>query len=84
MNTPTIETKRLILRKFTENDLDALYEIYSDEAVNTFLPWFPLKTTEEAKTFRMYQLNLDGNGDRVYNKYWDTSAVHFIETAANL
>lgn len=197
MNTPTIETKRLILKKFTENDLDALYEIYSDEAVNTFLPWFPLKTTEEAKTFfkthyarnyaletaynyavcikendlpigyvnvgaadgydlgyglreafwhqgmiteackavverlkkdgipyitathdvnnprsggvmarlgmkyqysyeeqwqpkdilvtfRMYQLNLDGNEDRVYNKYWDTSAVHFIETAANL
>lgn len=30
-------------------------------------------------TFRMYQLNLDGNENRVYKKYWDTSAVHFIE-----
>ena len=30
-------------------------------------------------TFRMYQLNLDGNESRVYKKYWDTSAVHFIE-----
>ena len=31
-------------------------------------------------TFRMYQLNLDGNEDRVYNKYWDASSVRFIET----
>ena len=30
-------------------------------------------------TFRMYQLNLDGNLERVYKKYWDTSAVHFVE-----
>ena len=26
--------------------------------------------------FRMYQLNLDGNEDRVYRKYWDISPVH--------
>ena len=31
-------------------------------------------------TFRLYQLNLDGNSDRVYKKYWDNSAVHFVET----
>lgn len=29
--------------------------------------------------FRMYQLNLDGNTDSVYRKYWDTSENHFIE-----
>lgn len=29
--------------------------------------------------FRMYQLNLDGSADRVYWKYWDESAVHFVE-----
>ena len=193
MNTPAIETGRLILRKFTENDLEAFYQIYSDEEVNTFLPWFPLKTMEEARRFyenscetkyreknaynyavclkkdnipigyinvsmdnsfdfgyglrkefwhrgiiteagkavveqlrkdgipyitathdvnnprsggvmkqldmkyqysyeeqwqpkdfpvifRMYQLNLDGNEDRVYHKYWNISAVHFVET----
>ena len=195
MNTPAIETERLILRKFTENDLEAFYQIYSDEEVNTFLPWFPLKTMEEARRFyenscetkyreknaynyavclkkdnipigyinvsmdnsfdfgyglrkefwhrgiiteagkavveqlrkdgipyitathdinnprsggvmkqlgmkyqysyeeqwqpkdfpvifRMYQLNLDGNEDRVYDKYWNISAVHFVETEA--
>ena len=172
MNTPTIETKRLRLRKFTEDDMEALYKIYSDEEVNKFLPWFALKNMEEAYqffleryaakysepqayayaiclkndnypigyikvdmeageaiitqvqkdglpyitathdrnnprsggvmknvgmqyqysyeeqwqpkdilvTFRMYQLNLDKNTERVYKKYWDTSSVHFIET----
>ena len=30
-------------------------------------------------TFRMYQLNLDGETERVYKKYWENSKVHFIE-----
>lgn len=192
MNTPTLETERLILRRFTENDLEALYQICSDVEVNRFLPWFPLKSMAETRaffeeryaakyaqpqayayaiclkkdnrpigyikvdmeehhdfgyglrkefwhcgimteagravvgqvkgdglpyitathdrnnphsggvmknvgmrycysyeeqwqpkdilvTFRMYQLNLDGEEGRVYRKYWDTSAVHFVE-----
>ena len=29
-------------------------------------------------TFRMYQLNLDGQEERVYRKYWD-KYPHFIE-----
>lgn len=51
MNTPQIETERLILRKFTETDLEALYRIYSDAEVNRFLPWFPLKSMAEAASF---------------------------------
>ena len=193
-NTPALETERLILRKFNINDLKALFAIYKAEDVNTYLPWFPLKSLEEAKTFyeekyagsyrqprgyryaiclksdlvpvgyvhvtmddshdlgyglskefwhkgivteagkavieqlekdgipyitathdvknprsggvmkqlgmsyqysyeeqwqpkdilvtfRMYQLNLDGENQRVYKKYWDHSRVHFIERA---
>ena len=192
MNTPTLETERLRLRKFPADDMEAIYQIYSDEVVNQFLPWYPIDSIEEAKkfyeeryaskyvqpqayayaiclktddhpigyikvdmeehhdfgyglrrefwhqglvteagkaviaqvkkdglpyitathdrnnprsggvmrnvgmkyqysyeeqwqpknflvTFRMYQLNLDGNTDRVYKKYWDQSAAHFIE-----
>ena len=30
-------------------------------------------------TFRMYQLNLDGQEDRVYEKYWNLYKTHFIE-----
>lgn len=191
-NTPPLETERLILRRFTEEDTEALYQIYSDREVNRFLPWFPVKSLEEAKicfaeryaakyamprayayaiclkednqpigyinvemeepydlgyglkkefwhqgivteagraliaqaerdglpyltathdrnnprsggvmrnlgmvyqysyeeqwqpkdipvVFRMYQLNLNGSKARVYRKYWDTSAVHFVE-----
>lgn len=51
MNTPRIETNRLILRKFTKDDIAALYEIYRDEEVNRFLPWFPLRSMEEAVVF---------------------------------
>lgn len=51
VNTPTLETERLILRKFTEADINAMFEIYRDEDVNRFLPWFPLTSLEEAKLF---------------------------------
>lgn len=51
MNTPTLNTERLILRKFTENDLLALFAIYRDKDTNIYLPWFPVKTIEEAKLF---------------------------------
>ncbi len=67
MNTPTLETKRLILRKFIENDLKALYKIYSDKEVNTFLPWFPLKTIEEAKMFYENQFVSKYNQKIAYN-----------------
>lgn len=48
-NTPELETSRLMLRKFTKDDIDALFAIYSDRDVNTFLPWFPIQTRDEAK-----------------------------------
>ena len=192
MNTPTLETDRLILRRFSEEDINALFLILKNEEVNTFLPWYPIKSIDETRKFykeryadkyqqpqayayaiclksdnvpigyikvdmeehhdfgyglrkefwhqgivseagkavvaqvkrdglpyitathdrnnprsgnvmrnvgmkyqysfeeqwqpknivvifRMYQLNLDGQEDRVYKKYWDTSAVHFVE-----
>ncbi len=50
-NSPTLTTKRLLLRKFTEGDIEALFQIYSDEEVNKFLPWFPLKSIEQAQQF---------------------------------
>ncbi|MBD5393892.1 MAG: GNAT family N-acetyltransferase [Lachnospiraceae bacterium] len=50
-NTPALETERLVLRQFTENDIEALFRIFSDEEVNTFLPLFPFKTMEDAKAY---------------------------------
>ena len=51
MNTPELKTERLILRKFTDRDINALFLILKDEEVNTFLPWLPVKNMEEAKSF---------------------------------
>ena len=50
MNNPKLETEKLILIKFTQDDLYALYEIYSDRDVNKFLPWFPLENEGEVKS----------------------------------
>ena len=50
-NTPTLLTERLVLRKFTEGDLGALFALLRDEEVNDFLPWFPAGTPEDARRF---------------------------------
>ena len=41
--------KTKIMTFLTENDLESMYQIYSDEEVNKFLPWFPLRSFEEAR-----------------------------------
>ncbi|KXF71665.1 GNAT family N-acetyltransferase [Enterococcus faecalis] len=51
MNTPTLETERLILRKFTDEDMEALFLILKDNEVNKFLPWYPMKDIKETKKF---------------------------------
>lgn len=38
VNTPALETERLILRRFTERDMEALFLILKDEEANRFLP----------------------------------------------
>ena len=48
INTPTLETKRLILRKFAHEDLEAFYKIMSDAKANEFLPWLVVTSMEEA------------------------------------
>ena len=182
LNTPAIETERLLLRRFRPEDIPALFSIYGDREVNTYLPerlfeneyaaayreprgyryavclkaddipigyvhvdpegardlgyalsrafWHQGIAVEAARaaaaqakqdglpfitathdvnnprsgsvmralgmryqytyreqwqpkdipvTFRLYQLNLDGNETRVYWKYWERYAVHNIE-----
>ena len=60
-----IETKRLILRPFHEQDTEALLEIMKDKEVNTFLPWFPFKSLEETKKYlKSFYLDYQGEGFR--------------------
>lgn len=51
INTPTLETERLVLRKFTEDDLKWLFLILHDRETNQFLPWYPINSMEEAREF---------------------------------
>lgn len=51
MGISRLETERLILRKFEEQDTEALFLLLKDEEVNTFLPWFPVKSLEETRAF---------------------------------
>lgn len=51
MSISRLETDRLILRKFEDRDMEALYLLLRDEEVNTFLPWFPIKNMTETKNF---------------------------------
>lgn len=53
--TPQLETERLLLRRFQESDIEALYLLLRDEKVNTFLPWFPLKSI--AETYAFFETN---------------------------
>lgn len=50
MNTQ-MTTQRLILRKFTDSDIPAAYTIFSDQNINTFLPWYPVKSLQETEKF---------------------------------
>lgn len=50
-NTPVLYTERLILRRFTQGDAKALFDILSDKDVNAFLPMFPLESLQEAEQY---------------------------------
>ncbi len=50
-NSPTLETERLVLRKFQEDDLEAFLEIIGDEEVTRYLPWSTITDPEEGKKF---------------------------------
>lgn len=51
INTPTLETDRLLLRKFNEGDLSSILQMFGDKEVNKYLPWFPVKTLLKLKSF---------------------------------
>lgn len=57
MDNIRMETKRLILRRFEEHDREAIYLLFSDKEVNTFLPWYPVKNMHETEDFFEKRLN---------------------------
>ena len=62
MQTPTLTTERLLLRPWTPEDLADILRIFGDEETNHFLPWYPLKTMEEAAAFFAERLAPQADG----------------------
>lgn len=65
-NSPLIQTQRLILRKFTQDDMTDILLIYGDEEVNTFLPWFPVRNIEQAREFFEQRIFSDYANETAY------------------
>lgn len=61
----SLETERLILRKFSQDDISDIYYFFSDIDTNKFLPWFPVKNLVEAQAFFSQRLS-DNNRIRCY------------------
>ena len=49
MLSPRIETDRLILRRYKESDIDAIYEIITDERLSKYIKFPNLTKDEEVK-----------------------------------
>ena len=52
-----LETQRLILRKWTEEDAESLFEYAKDPEVGPITGWPPHKNVEESKNVITYDIN---------------------------
>ena len=76
MYTPILETERLILRRYDEEDLEDLYEYLSDSKVVEFEPYKPMTMDEvrgnldwRISTEEMIAVELKESGKMIGNVY---------------
>ena len=74
-----IRTPRLILRPFSDSDAEAIFAIFSDEEMNRFLPWFPVRTMDEALDFFHSRYRMAGKGYRYAICMEDNVPIGYIE-----
>jgi len=66
MLSPKIETERLILRRYKETDIDAMYEIITDERLSKYIKFPSLTKEEELQCIRKWISDAD---ESVYEKW---------------
>jgi len=59
MLSPKIETERLILRRYKESDIDAIYEIITDERLSKYIKFPKLSKQEELECIRQWIKDAD-------------------------
>ena len=70
---PTLETSRLILRKFKLTDVDDLFEYASNKNIDKYVPWYAYNDRNEAVEFinsRIERYN-EGNLSYIYTQNSD-------------
>ena len=59
MLSPTLETEKLILRRYNESDIDAFYEIIHDDRLHKYIPFPDLSYEQELEYIRNCMSNVD-------------------------
>ena len=59
MLSPRIETDRLVLRRYIENDIDSIYDLITDKRLQTYIKYPKLTKDEELENIRKWIENYD-------------------------
>ena len=59
MLSPRLETERLILRRYKESDIDAIYEIITDERLSKYIKFPELTKDEELECIKQWIIEAD-------------------------
>ena len=59
MLSPTIETERLVLRRYKESDIDAIYEIITDDRLTNYISYPPFTKEKELECIKLKTLDQD-------------------------
>ena len=63
MLSPRIETERLILRRYQETDIDAIYDIITDKRLSTYIKYPKLSKEEELECIKTWIEEADTSKD---------------------
>lgn len=66
MLSPKIETKRLILRRYKETDIDAIYDIITDKRLSTYIKYPELTKEQELECIKEW---IKEAGDSKYERW---------------
>ena len=66
MLSPKIKTDRLILRRYKESDIDAIYEIITDERLSKYNKFPKLSKEEELECIKQWISEAD---ESIYEKW---------------
>lgn len=80
MLSPKIETERLILRRYEESDIDAMYEIITDDRLSKYIKFPNLTKEQELECIKKWI----AEADESKNERWVIETKNTHETVGNI